>query len=54
MAQQLGSLEKVLRAGEGRRLKRLQQQAAYITSLEPEFQALSCDVAFPTDPLARP
>src|SRR5207253_11410944 len=41
MAQQLGSLEKVLRVGEGRRLKRLQQQAAYITTLEPEFQALS-------------
>jgi preprotein translocase subunit SecA len=41
MAQQLGALEKVLRVGEGRRLKRLQQQAAYITSLEPEFQSLS-------------
>jgi preprotein translocase subunit SecA len=41
MAQQFGSLEKVLRVGEGRRLKRLQQQAAYITTLEPEFQALS-------------
>src|SRR5947199_2257246 len=41
MAQQLGSFEKVLRAGEGRRMKRLQQQAAYITSLEPEFQSLS-------------
>src|SRR5215216_4313595 len=41
MAQQLGSLEKVLRVGEGRRLKRLQQQAAYITTLEPEFEALS-------------
>ena len=41
MAQQLGSLEKVLRVGEGRRLKRLQQQAAYITTLEPEIQALS-------------
>jgi preprotein translocase subunit SecA len=41
MAQQLGSFEKVLRVGEGRRLKRLQQQAAYITTLEPEFQALS-------------
>src|ERR671932_1413278 len=41
MAQQLGSLEKVLRVGEGRRLKRLAQQAAYITSLEPDFQALS-------------
>jgi preprotein translocase subunit SecA len=41
MAQQLGSFEKVLRVGEGRRLKRLGQQAAYITTLEPEFQALS-------------
>src|SRR5919201_5398607 len=41
MAQQLGSFEKVLRVGEGRRLKRLREQAAYITSLEPEFQALS-------------
>src|SRR5437870_13558190 len=41
MAQQLGSFEKVLRAGEGRRMKRLQQQAAYITTLEPEFQKLS-------------
>jgi preprotein translocase subunit SecA len=41
MAQQLGSFEKILRVGEGRRLKRLQQQAAYITSLEPDFQALS-------------
>jgi preprotein translocase subunit SecA len=41
MAQQLGSLEKVLRVGEGRRIKRLAQQAAYITSIEPEFQALS-------------
>jgi preprotein translocase subunit SecA len=41
MAQQLGSFEKVLRLGEGRRLKRLQEQAAYITSLEPDFEALS-------------
>ncbi len=41
MAQQLGSLEKVLRLGEGRRLKRLAEQAAYIGSLEPEFEALS-------------
>ncbi len=41
MAQQLGSFEKILRVGEGRRLKRLQQQAAYITTLEPDFQALS-------------
>src|SRR5436309_11969385 len=43
MAQQLGSFEKILRAGEGRRMKRLQQQAAYITTLEPEFQKLSDD-----------
>ena len=41
MAQQLVSLEKVLRAGEGRRLKRLQEQAAYIGTLEPEFEKLS-------------
>jgi preprotein translocase subunit SecA len=36
-----GGFEKFLRAGEGRRLKRLQEQAAYITSLEPEFEQLS-------------
>ncbi|HZC28929.1 MAG TPA: hypothetical protein VE269_04250, partial [Gaiellaceae bacterium] len=41
MSQQLGSFEKVLRFGEGRRMKRLAEQAVYITSLEPEFQALS-------------
>src|SRR5438067_3664864 len=35
------SIESVLRVGEGRRMKRLQQQAAYIATLEPEFQALS-------------
>jgi len=38
---EIGNLEKVLRVGEGRRLKRLQEQAAYITSLEPDFEALS-------------
>ena len=38
-----GKFEKVLRIGEGRRLKRLSQQAAYITSLEPDFQRLSDD-----------
>src|SRR5207253_1649002 len=43
MAQQLGSFEKVLRMGEGRRLKRLADQAAYITELEPQFEALSDD-----------
>src|SRR5690348_4456185 len=41
MAQQLGSFEKVLRVGEGRRTKRLAEQAAYIGTLEPEFEALS-------------
>src|SRR5947208_16252252 len=35
------SIESVLRVGEGRRLKRLEQPAAYITPLEPEFEALS-------------
>jgi preprotein translocase subunit SecA len=38
-----GRFEKMLRVGEGRRLKRLQEQAAYITSLEPDFQAKSDD-----------
>jgi preprotein translocase subunit SecA len=41
MSSQLGSFEKVLRIGEGRRMKRLAQQAAYITSIEPEFRELS-------------
>src|SRR5947209_6115576 len=41
VAEQLGSLEKVLRFGEGRRLKRLAEQAAYIGTLEPEFEKLS-------------
>src|SRR3954465_10095922 len=41
MAQQLGSFERILRVGEGRRMKRLADQAAYITTLEPDFQALS-------------
>ena len=40
---QLGSLEKALRFGEGRRLKRLREQAAYITSIEPDFEKLSAD-----------
>jgi preprotein translocase subunit SecA len=33
--------EKFLRMGEGRRMKRLAEQAAYIATLEPEFRALS-------------
>src|SRR5918912_868811 len=43
MAQVGGTLEKALRFGEGRRMKRLAEQAAYITSIEPEFRALSDD-----------
>ena len=39
--QSFGKFEKVLRIGEGRRLKRLAEQAAYITSLEPDFESLS-------------
>ncbi len=35
--------EKFLRFGEGRRMKRMAEQAAYIATLEPEFQALSDD-----------
>ena len=42
-AQPLGRFERVLRVGEGRRLKRLQEQAVYIGTLEPEFEALSDD-----------
>src|SRR5437762_982075 len=41
MAQQLGSFEKVLRFGEGRRMRRLAQQAAYIGTLEADFRKLS-------------
>ncbi len=41
MAQNFGNFEKVLRVGEGRRLKRLRGQADYIRSLEPEFEKLS-------------
>src|SRR5436309_14241386 len=43
MSQQLGSFEKVLRVGEGRRTKRLAEQAAYVGTLEPEFEQLSDD-----------
>jgi preprotein translocase subunit SecA len=39
--QNFGRFEKVLRVGEGRRLKRLQQQAAYIATLEPDVETLS-------------
>ncbi len=44
MATELGGrFEKILRVGEGRRLKRLQDQAAYIATLEPDVQKLSDD-----------
>jgi preprotein translocase subunit SecA len=33
--------DKFLRFGEGRRMKRIEEQAAYIATLEPDFQALS-------------
>src|SRR6185437_15194588 len=35
------NFEKFLRFGEGRRMKRLAEQAAYITTLEPDFRDLS-------------
>ncbi len=41
MADNYGGFEKVLRLGEGRRVKRLAQQAAYISTLEPDFEKLS-------------
>src|ERR671924_805843 len=41
MPQNYGALEKVLRMGEGRKLKRLAEQADYIASLEPDFERLS-------------
>jgi preprotein translocase subunit SecA len=43
MSSSFGSFEKVLRFGEGKRLKRLAQQAAYIDSIEPDFENLSED-----------
>jgi preprotein translocase subunit SecA len=41
MSSALGSFEKVLRAGEGRRLRRIRDQAEYVLSLQPEFEKLS-------------
>src|SRR5919201_361807 len=41
MRQNYGALEKVLRFGEGRRLRRLAEQAAYVAELEPDFENLS-------------
>ena len=39
----LPSFEKALRFGEGRRMKRLAEQASYIATLEPDFRELSDD-----------
>ncbi|MGI8420663.1 MAG: preprotein translocase subunit SecA [Gaiellaceae bacterium] len=41
MSSALGNFEKVLRLGEGRRMKRLAEQASYIATLEPDFERLS-------------
>ncbi|MFL5926263.1 MAG: preprotein translocase subunit SecA [Gaiellaceae bacterium] len=41
MSPALGTFEKALRFGEGRRMKRVAEQAAYIATLEPDFQRLS-------------
>jgi preprotein translocase subunit SecA len=38
---QLGSFERVLRVGEGRRRKKLAEQAAYVGTLEPDFERLT-------------
>src|SRR3954469_6116658 len=43
MSPALGTFEKALRFGEGGRMKRLAEQAAYIATLEPDFQKLSDD-----------
>ena len=39
----MAQFEDLLRLGEGRRLKRFAKQAAYIGTLEPEFEKLSDD-----------
>src|SRR5437899_753674 len=52
MAQQLGSFEKILRAGEGRRLKRLAEQAAYIENMMPfatRKEAYDADITYGTN-----
>src|SRR5438309_4119235 len=43
MSSALQNFEKVLRVGEGRRLKRIGEQAEYVLSLQPEFEKLSDD-----------
>src|SRR3954447_14661045 len=39
----MGVLDKILRAGEGRTLKRMEQRVRDINALEPDFEALSDD-----------
>jgi len=39
----MGIVEKVLRAGEGKKLRRLHGLVPYVNELEPELQALSDD-----------
>jgi preprotein translocase subunit SecA len=41
MPQNYGAFERVLRVGEGRRLRKLARQAAYVSGLEPDFERLS-------------
>jgi len=41
VAQQFGSFERFLRVGEGRRLKRLRDQAVHVGTLEPELERFS-------------
>src|ERR1044072_1611400 len=41
MSDNYGGLERVLRMGEGRRRKKLAEQAAYVGTLEPDFESLS-------------
>src|SRR2546427_586302 len=43
MSSALQNFEKVLRVGEGRRLKRIGEQAEYVLSLQPDFEKLSDD-----------
>jgi preprotein translocase subunit SecA len=43
MSPSVGTFEKALRFGEGRRMKRLAEQAAYIGTFEEEYRALSDD-----------
>ena len=49
-----GKFEKVLRVGEGRRLKRLHEQAAYIGTLEPDFEKLTEGMAVEVDVIEGP